>query len=190
MLSKSYSTMVVRVIIFLQILIGYSIFNISAAATSCGVPSYNRATDDGLYLWQLCGSNQWFMRAVGGGRATANELRVEGRLTSDQAFPSVIGFSLEPGDPLEQFPEPDFVNKSDPKDIKFRFRVWSDAQDGMDFSMPASASACLKISVPANMSVFVGRTKAQVNPPFLLGVQINGNSCGSILPGIKILLLD
>lgn len=190
MLSKSYLSIAVRVFVFLQILIGYSTFNVSVAATSCGVPTYNRATDDGLYLWQLCGSNQWVMRAVGGGRATANELRIEGKLSSDIPITTVVGFSLEPGDPLEQFPEPDFVNKSDPNDIKFRFRVWSDAQDGMDLILPVGASTCLKLSSPVNMPVFVGRLKTKVNPPFQLGTQVNGNSCGGVLPAIKILILD
>ena len=38
MINKSYLNWVVKVGIFLQILIGYSLFNYSAAQSSCGVP--------------------------------------------------------------------------------------------------------------------------------------------------------
>lgn len=189
MQSKSFLRIVIRVCIFLQILIGYSIFNYSVAASSCGVPNYNRATQDGIYLWQICGSKEWFMRAVGGGRNTNNELRVEGNLVSSNPIQTISGFSIDPPDPNQNFPEPDFVDISDRKNIKFRFRVWRDGQDGMDFKLPVNTTACLKIENPAGMPVFVGRSKIEITPPFNL-LTLDGNGCSGITSFIQLLLLE
>ena len=128
------------------------------------------------------------MRAVGGGRTTNNELRVEGSMTLTQPIQTLTPFSLEPADPNEKFPEPDFVNQSDPRDIKFRFRVWSDAQDGMDFKLPSNSTSCLKLTNPPGTPVFVGRAKSQINSPFNLQT-LDGTGCSGISSTLQILLL-
>ena len=189
MINKSFLKFVVRICLFLQILIGYSMFNYVAAQSSCGVPSYNRATQSGIYLWQVCGSKEWFMRAVGGGRTGTNELRVEGNLVLSKPIKSIVGFSIDPPDPNQNFPVPDFVDSSDPKDIKFRFRVWRDGQDGIDFELPANATTCLKIETPAGMPVFVGRSKTEITPPFNL-ITLDGSGCSGIMSTLQMLLLQ
>ncbi len=189
MINKSYLNIGVRICIYLQILVGYSIFNNSFAASSCGVPTYNRATQDGIYLWQICGSKEWFMRAVGGGRDSNNELRVEGNLVLSNPIQSITEFSIDPPDPNELFPVPDFVDASDRKNIKFRFRVWRDGQDGMDFKLPANTTTCLKILTPAGIPVFVGRSKTEITPPFNL-LTLDGNGCAGIMSTLQILLLE
>ena len=186
---KFYISLICRVLLFVQI--GFISLNIDASfanGTSCGKPTQNMMTKLGIYLWQNCGSGVWYLRVAGGGSTPINGLTVEGSLQSNKAIPSVTGFSLEPANPQELNPQPDIVNKTDPKKIKFRFRVWNDARDGMDFKLPDNATVCLKVSSSLNIPVIVGKANTTVYPPINL-LKSNSGGCVNIAP-ILMLLLD
>lgn len=119
----------------------------------CGTPSYDAATDVGIFVWQDCATGLWRMRAVAGG--TFGEY--VGRLTSDQAFTRVTSYNIEAGD---------IVNTSVPTQVGFDFHMWSPWVDGLDFTFPSSANVTLLMESPT--PVFYGGSRTRVTLPLAL----------------------
>ncbi|HEX5787877.1 MAG TPA: FG-GAP-like repeat-containing protein [Woeseiaceae bacterium] len=119
---------------------------------ACGAPTFDPATDRGLYVWQDCGSAEWFVRAVGGG---VNRT-YRGRVQSDAPFATVVPFNIEGSDVL------DFT--TDPARIEYAMEVGNSGQDGFQFEI-AGTAACLELDSP-DVKVFVGAQRNPLTPPF------------------------
>ena len=117
------------------------------AAPQCGAPSFDAATDPGLYVWQDCdntATRAFSLRVVGGGLGFGG---YAGNLTASGVL-SPAGFGLEANDTLDTVPG-DAV-------IDFQLFVGGNGQDGFDVIVPAGASCLTPVSSPASTQVFVG----------------------------------
>jgi hypothetical protein len=100
---------------------------------ACGKPTYNKATETALFIWNDCGTTQWHMRATGGVGPTVS---FRGSLIASPAFSTLTGFSIESSDRLPP---------------SFLFNVGANAQDGADFSLPAGGQACFSLTPPGTV---------------------------------------
>ncbi len=129
------------------------------ATDICGAPTYDPATDAGLYLWEEdCGgaTRDYLVRATAGGSTTT--LTYAGRATSSASFVSVTPFSLESTDVLT----------STGLQIDYSLLVRGAYQDGFGFSAPDGASVCFGLDLPAGTPVRVGPNATPVAAPFSL----------------------
>jgi hypothetical protein len=122
----------------------------------CGAPVYDKATEQGLFLWRDCPSGLWHIRVTAGGAS----LTYQGGMVAGAAFPSVAGFSIEASDLLDY--------TTDPLRIDYRLIVSGAAQDGIDFAAPEGADVCLTPTGPAGMPIYVGAARSQASGPLLL----------------------
>lgn len=123
----------------------------------CGTPSFNAATEAGVYLYKACDTGLWQMRVAAGGVFST----WSGDITSGAAYASVAGFSIEGADTL------DFV--TDPAVIDYALTVSGSGQDGADFELGAFQDACFDLtSAPAGATVYVGADRNVIAPPFAL----------------------
>jgi len=151
--------------------------------TNCGQPDFDRFSDRGLFLWQNCGTGDWFLRATNGG--LSGEFRAEGslRLASDIEF--ITGFNLDAGDSGTQ----DLLDSSNPRNVVFRFRVFTSAQDGADFRVDPTSQTCLFVNNSAGVPIVVGQNNLELRTP--LNIQtLSSVGCVSISPIISLLLED
>ena len=127
---------------------------------ACGQPSYDPNAEKGVFLWKDCGgSEQWYMRTTGGG--DPDKVTYEGLVKSNLGFSSVVPFSIEASDTLD--------NSTDPNQIDYIFGMKTNGQDGFDFTYPAGALTCFDATVmPAGSSVFLGSDKTAMTGPFNL----------------------
>ena len=125
----------------------------------CGAPSFDVATDPGLYLWQDCGNTAaraWTLRAVGGGLGFGG---YTGSLSASDVL-TPIGFSLEPSDTLDAVPGDTAID--------FELFVGGDGQDGFSVDVPAGATCFSPLSLPTTAEVFVGAGQLVQTGPFNL----------------------
>lgn len=126
------------------------------ADPECGAPSYNKASETGLFLWKDCsitGSESWHIRITGGGNSPA--VSYGGLLAASQSFTSVIPYSNEGNDVL------DFT--SDPTKINYLLKAANAGQDGFDFTFSTSTTVCFDPSVmPAGAIVELGSGRSAV----------------------------
>ena len=99
-------------------------------SSSCGPPTYNKATDRAVFIWKNCGTDTWQVRVTPGG---GTWVVYKGDVQADQNFTSVTGFSVEANDTL---------NVSDPSKIVYSLGVSNTSEDGFDFKFPAGAKVC------------------------------------------------
>ena len=128
----------------------------------CGEPDYKLSTDKGLYIWKDCnGSETWHIRALAGGSTSI--LNHSGNISSSQGFNTLTPFKLESYDVLDT---------SNPNVVNYIFKVSKGAQDGIDFTFPATANTCFSaISPPPGVQVMLGESKVVMNSPFNLQTQ-------------------
>lgn len=126
----------------------------------CGEPSYNTATEPGLYVWQDCSvtsSRAWSVRSVGGNLPWEGYL---GTLTANATL-TASGVSLEGSDTLDSAPGDGLID--------FALFVGGTGVDGFDTNVPNSAEACLDPQqLPSGAGVFIGADKTPVSGPFNL----------------------
>lgn len=153
--------------------------------TNCGIPNFNRFTDRGVFLWQNCGTGDWFMRTSNGG--LPGELETNGRLTLSSAsdIQFLSGFNLDPGVSGEQ----DLLDASDPSNIIFRFRVFVTAQDGMNFRINPDTIACMTVSNSAGVPIAVGANNIEFTAPFNIQTLTAQGCAGASVSNIMSLLL-
>ncbi len=106
-----------------------------------GAPSYNPATQAGLYLWKTA-AGSWHLRAAAGGGSRV----YRGRLIADRSFQSVTASGLEANDALDT---------SKANTIGFTFNTSGANEDGVDFTFNASANVLLiaEDPMPAGLSL-------------------------------------
>ncbi|MEN1727171.1 MAG: Calx-beta domain-containing protein, partial [Pseudomonadota bacterium] len=119
---------------------------------SCGAPSFNPASDRGLYVWQSCSNGRWNVQAAAGGIYT----QYSGFLNSPQNFSNVRGIGLEGSDTL---------NNSNRRVINYVLKVAGSGLDAFEFGFNEPAGACFTLNAPGNVTVFHGPDK-----------QVRGNS--------------
>ncbi len=119
-----------------------------AAPADCGEVAFNKATEQGTFLWQDCDTSEWHLRVTAGGSSAS----FTGGLTSDRALAAVDGFSMENGDVLS----------SASAEFSYNLFVGGTGQDGVDFALASGASGCLDAGEP----VTVGPNRQTVQSPF------------------------
>ncbi|MVF13315.1 hypothetical protein FT643_14325 [Ketobacter sp. MCCC 1A13808] len=127
----------------------------------CGEPTYDNATDPGLYLWKDCNATgsdaQWYLRAVGGGLSWSP---YSGQLTSSQPV-AATGVELESNDMVD-------ATQGD-NGIDYILYVANKAIDGLNLSIPAGSQTCFDSQViPDGAQVYVGRNKQTMTDLFNL----------------------
>ena len=122
------------------------------AATACGEPSYDAATEAGVFIWQDCPSGAWHVRITAG----PNWLVYNGDLVSSAAFSNVVPVSLEASDVLDY--------TTDPARIAFQLGMVN-REDGFDFDVPTTANVCFQVESPSNPAVYVGANRDVVTEP-------------------------
>jgi len=132
----------------------------------CDEPNLQKGVDSGVFVWQDCANNsqRWKVRVL-----SRNPRGVESSfagIISANAPISVEAFELESHDTLDI---------SNPLENNFAMRLWGNNNDGVDIVMAANQRICLDVSGDNNGSVFVGRTRTQVDGPFNLS---SGGICG------------
>jgi len=122
----------------------------------CEQPSFKSSEDHGLLIWKNCYNGSWTIRGVGGGTDTVYTGTVEvapGLLT-------VTGeTSIDADDSIDL----------DGGTLSFSFHSGRNGQDGVNFDIPASVSACLTVTSDTGAPVLVGKTKK----PYLLKFDLN-----------------
>ena len=109
--------------------------------SACDMPEYDRATEQAVFLWRDCDTGLWSMRATAGGSLVT----LVGSVESAAPFTSLVPFSIEPNDVLD--------NTTDPAVIDFVLTTNNIGQDGFDFE--TAASTCFILEQPA-LPIYVG----------------------------------
>ncbi|MEE9342462.1 MAG: ASPIC/UnbV domain-containing protein, partial [Gammaproteobacteria bacterium] len=134
----------------------------SAISTACFEPAYDRATEAGVFLWDLCdGSGLWRVRVTGGGTSTG--LTYQGAVGSTGGFASFTPYSFEADDVLN--------NLASNERLEYVMGVWNNGEDGFDFD-PVANDACFAPAGP-NVPLYLGAGRQQVTSP------LNLNTLGS-----------
>ncbi|WP_176371576.1 PKD domain-containing protein [Desulfosediminicola flagellatus] len=123
-------------------------------STTCnpyGIPNYDPATEDGIFLWQE--GNVWHLRAIAG---LSGWQRYTGSIVSDMPFNTVTPVSFEANDILDT---------SNSQLITFDMNMSRPYFDGLDFEFPAGAT--VSFDVQANYGnaadlVFIGGDQCPV----------------------------
>ncbi|MFB1487550.1 MAG: sulfatase [Thiocapsa sp. C3-sup] len=132
-----------------------------AAVPPCGEPSYDSATDTGLFLWQDCADpQQWRVRFTAGRQPVS----FNGSVTSDAPFLSLAGVSQEPSDTL--MPGPFSTATNGP--ISYEQNVGGTGFDGFDFRVGPNADTCFAAAAPADRPVLLGADRVAVTSPISL----------------------
>ena len=128
----------------------------------CGAPTFNAATEPGLYIWRDCDAPgadaRWTIRTAGGGLPW---LPYRGELAATTAALSASGVDLESNDTLDTVPGDALLD--------FILNVGGTGQDGIVIDLPAGEAACFDVqSVPAGSGVFLGQGRLAMTEPFNL----------------------
>lgn len=150
-------------------------------ADNCGRPDFDRNTDRGFFIWQDCPTGDWFFRATNGG--TSSEFTVEGRLRLSSDIQEPEPFNLN------NIGVQDIFDFSDPQNVRFRFRVFSIAQDGIDFRLAPDTKACLFVRTSDGSPIIVGRNNVELRSPLNMNT-LSGAGCVVVEPFVFLLTDD
>ena len=121
---------------------------------SCGEPVFNRATEQGIFLWRDCPTDNWmFTLSAGGVSGTI----ARGSVASVGGFNNLSQLSFEPNDVLD--------DTSVPGQLLFELGVGGSGIDGVGFR-PVSDNACF--TVDSNAQLFLGANRVPVQSPLNL----------------------
>lgn len=121
----------------------------------CGAPSYAAGSESSVLLWRDCAGGSWHLRATAGG--SASTVRFVGSLAADQPLSSVTPYSVESSDVVDA--------TTDTSVISYDLRMIGAGEDGFDFELAASSSACIDISSPTGTQVLVGGARTPLSTP-------------------------
>ncbi|MCF7989619.1 MAG: FG-GAP-like repeat-containing protein [Thiohalocapsa sp.] len=125
----------------------------------CGEPSYNAASEIGLFVWRDCDAvgpdAVWHARVTAGGNPVVQEYG--GMITSDAVL-SATGFSIEGADVVS------VVGGN----VTYSLFVKNAGQDGIDsLVVPAGETACFGADLlPSGAVIEVGSSRTPVTAPF------------------------
>ena len=124
----------------------------STACSSDGEPTYDPATEDGVFLWQE--GNVWHLRAVAGLSGSQSYI---GSIASDMGFVGATPVNFEQwGDALDT---------SNPQKIEFKMNMSGPYLDGIDFEVPVGASVYFDVQASSGDAaglVFIGGNRCPV----------------------------
>jgi Calx-beta domain len=127
----------------------------SGSLPACGKPTYDKATETGIFIWNDCANtDQWHVRVTAGGQSVS----YQGNVTSGQPFESLAGFSMESSDVLQPAP---FSTPTDGP-IDFTLNVGSVGHDGIDFAVAPGAGGCISLTAPGGLPVWAGSDRVPV----------------------------
>lgn len=124
---------------------------VSTVCDPYGVPIYDPAKEDGIFLWKE--GNIWRLRAVAG---LSGSQKFTGSLFSDMPLSSATPVNLEPND---------VFNTSNSQEVTFAMQIYRPYYDGFDFEFPVGATVYLDVqatSGDANDLVFIGGTRCDI----------------------------
>ena len=119
---------------------------------SYGVPTYDPATEDGIFLWKE--GNVWHLRAIAGASGSRS---YTGSIVSDQPLISITPVSIEASD---------ILNTSNPQEIIFDISMWGPWFDGFDFEFPADATVTFDVQTTGGDVtdlVFIGGDRCTID---------------------------
>ena len=121
-------------------------------APQCGEPTFDSATEPGVFLWQNCTASGtddvWTMTISGGGLPFDS---YQGVLTSTNLV-TATGAQLEANDVVDG-------NLGD-NGLDFTLNVAGSALDVIDFTVPTGGQTCFDVQqLPAGAQVSVGRNR-------------------------------
>jgi hypothetical protein len=120
---------------------------------SCGMPAWDAASDDGIFLWRNCGTGEWHARVTAGGGTQ----RRHGGSVRDSAIPSFAPVALESDDVLRA---------EGPAQLRFLMTVAGANVDGFRFTPADPSAACFAVDTPS--VVRVGAARIMIPTPFRL----------------------
>lgn len=131
-----------------------------APAYPCGAPTFNAASESGVFIWKDCPSGEWRLKSAAGG----GNVNYRGTITSTATYTKVKPVALSAGDTIDY--------TTDPKQIAFSFVTKGSSSDGVNFVPQSGTGACLKIDAPSGTSqVFFGRFRKPLTEPIELTTQ-------------------
>jgi PKD repeat protein len=136
--------------------ISQPVFVPGTGGSACGSPSYDTATDNFLFLWKECTSDQWHVLLTGGGTSYT---------TFTGIIESTTGFLNVTEDGLE-FDNGDILDTSDPNAIVFKMRTGGQWTDAFMFIPNDSTELCFRGDLLNSVTVLVGADALDVSPPF------------------------
>lgn len=128
----------------------------------CGMPTFDSATEEGLFVWKDCAQDIWSVLLSGGGNSAG--VTATGQVTSTGGFSNLSQTSFEPNDV--------FDNTTNPEEINYLMKVWNAARDEFGFT-PNGANACLTLE--EDLPIFLGENKQLVSSPLNLDTLANCN---------------
>ena len=125
----------------------------------CGAPSYNLATEVGVFIWRNCAApgptREWHVRVTGGGSSFS---AYEGMATSNMPL-AATGFSIESNDVFDSVPNDETV--------EFILRVGGAGEDGFRLDVPAGSATCFNVTVlKPGAQVELGAGRQVMSGPF------------------------
>lgn len=139
--------------------------------SACGEPFFDPSAEQGIFIWQDCATDEWFLRMTSGGSPSV--VIYNGAIVSNGAIQQVSPFSAESNDVIDA--------TTDPLQVAFSLRMINSGVDGIDVVPAAGSSLCFELDAPA--SVLVGLNRNPVTPPFDMNTLQN---CGGLLPAISV----
>jgi PKD repeat protein len=131
------------------------IVTVKDAAPGCnpyGAPTYNSATEDGIYLWKE--GNVWHLRAVAG---LSGWQKYTGSIVADMPLSSVTPVNYESND---------ILNTSNSQEIAFAMQMSRPYFDGLDFEIPAGATVNFDLKTTSGNAtdlVFIGGNRCPID---------------------------
>ncbi len=113
-------------------------------APVCGAPTFNPATEKGVFVSIDCGSGKYRVEASAGGSYT----QFDGLITSDMAITGLVRESIENTDTVNANGAPGILD--------FIMKVSGNRRDAIEFDIAPNASGCFELTAPAGGAVFFG----------------------------------
>lgn len=135
-----------------------TILDDEVSISPCGAPTYSAKVTAAAFVWRDCSTGQWFARFTSGG--SPKSIKYIGTVTADTSFSTVSPYSNESTDILD--------HTTNPSVISYALIVVGAGQDGFEFTLPGSASACFGIDMPVGATALIGKSKTPVSLPFSL----------------------
>ncbi|BFM08448.1 ASPIC/UnbV domain-containing protein [Halioxenophilus aromaticivorans] len=129
--------------------------DVAPPAEECGMPTFDSATEEGLFLWKDCVLGEWSATLSGGGNPAG--VQASGSVTSVGGFSSTAQDSFEPNDV--------FDNTTNPDEIVYLMKVWNAARDSFSFTANG-ANACLILD--QDIPIYLGENKQLTASPLNL----------------------
>lgn len=145
---------------------------VDTTISPCGPTTYDTNVDNALFVWKDCISDSWHVRFTSG---NTGWVKYASDILSDTGFASVLGYSLEGSDVVD--------NTTDSSRINYSFGVGGTGQDGIDFMLQSGATACFAVDSSSSIPVYLGAERILMTSSFDMTTY---GACTNVLPTISI----